>query len=136
MTRHIRLSRLLSMTDQIATQLHGLHFSALHPSDATWRPAVNVYAYADRMEVCVDLAGVDKREIRVDVEARRLSVSGHRTFPENDCEGPGCARILIMEIADGRFERTLEFTEEIDTERVEARQENGWLWIILPKPVR
>jgi HSP20 family protein len=38
-----------------------------------------------------------------------------------------------MEIQDGHFERTLEFPMDIDMERVEARQENGWLWIVIPK---
>jgi HSP20 family protein len=128
-----RLARILSMTDQIAGQLHGLHFSAFHPPDALWRPAVNVYAYENRVEVCMDLAGVEKKDIRVDVEPRRLTVSGHRLLPENSCVGPGCGRILVMEIQDGRFERALDFSFDIEMERVEARQENGWLWIVLPK---
>lgn len=121
------------MTDQIAAQLHGLHFAAFHPPDTSWRPAANVYAYADRLEVCLDLAGVDKKEIRVDVERRRLSVSGHRLLPESGCQGGSCGRILVMEIEDGAFERHLEFPVDIDTEKVEARQDNGWLWIVLPK---
>lgn len=136
MTGASRLARMLSMTDQIAGQLHGLHFSAFHPPDALWRPAVNVYSYEDRVEVCMDLAGVEKKDIRVDVEPRRLSVSGHRVLPQNSCVGEGCGRILIMEIQDGRFERTLEFSFDIEMERVEARQENGWLWIVLPKTQR
>jgi HSP20 family protein len=133
MTRTVRLTRILSMTDQIAAKLHKLHFAVLHPPSASWNPAVNVYAYEDRLEVCMDLAGVNKQDIRVDVASRSVSVSGHRAFPENSCVGPGCARILAMEIEDGTFERTLEFPVNIDTQRVEARQENGWLWITLPK---
>jgi HSP20 family protein len=121
------------MTDQIAAQLRGLHFSACRPADTCWQPAVNVYAYEDRLEVCMDLAGVDKREIRVDVEPRRLTVSGHRALPENGRSKQECGRILVMEIEDGPFGRTLEFTTDVDTSRVEARQDNGWLWIVLPR---
>lgn len=133
MTGTIRFARILSRTDQIAAQLHGLHFAAFHPPDTSWQPAVNVYAYADRLEVCIDLAGVRRQDIRVDVGPRRLSVSGHRVLPESGCEGEACGRILVMEIVDGPFERTLEFPVDIDTQRVEARQENGWLWIVLPR---
>jgi HSP20 family protein len=133
MTRTVRLTRILSMTDQVAAQLHKLHFAVLHQSDASWNPAVNVYDYDDRLEICVDLAGVNKQDIRVDVESRRVTVSGHRTPPATECVGPGCARILAMEIEDGRFERRLELPLPVDTRRVEARHENGWLWIILPK---
>jgi HSP20 family molecular chaperone IbpA len=37
-----------------------------------------------------------------------------------------------MEIADGAFERILEFPVAVETERVSARQDDGWLWIKLP----
>lgn len=132
MARNIRFTRIVSMADQLAAQLQGLHFSGLQAADASWQPAVNVYAYADRIEVCVDLAGVRKQDIRVEVEPRRLVVRGHRKMPERDCERPPCGRILVMEIVDGGFERMLEFPVDVDTERVDARQDNGWLWISLP----
>src|SRR6476619_2419204 len=128
-----RLSRILSMADQIAGQLHDLHFSSFQLPGPSWTPAINVYAYADRFEVCMDLAGVDKREIRVEAERRRLSVSGQRVVPGGSGEEACCKRILVMEIHDGQFARTLEFAEDLDTSRVQARQDNGWLWIILPK---
>lgn len=132
MARSIRFTRIVSMTDQLAAQLQGLHFAGLQPPDLKWQPAVNVYAYADRIEVCVDLAGVHKRDIRVDVEPRRLVIRGDRAMPERACEHPPCGRVLVMEIADGSFERVLEFQVDFDTRRVEAKQENGWLWITLP----
>lgn len=132
MARSTRFTRFISMTDQLAAQLQGLHFASLQPLDVTWQPAVNVYAYDDRIEVCVELAGVRKQDIRVDVEPRRLVIRGHREMPERECEDPPCGRILVMEIADGGFERVLEFPVDVDTERVEARQESGWLWISLP----
>lgn len=132
MAGSIRFTRIVSMTDQLIAQLQGLHFSGLQPADVTWQPAVNVYAYADRIEVCVDLAGVRKQDVRVEVAPRRLVIRGHREMPERECEHPPCGRVLVMEIADGTFERVLEFPTIVETERVEARHENGWLWISLP----
>lgn len=38
-----------------------------------------------------------------------------------------------MEIPEGAFERTLDFTVEIDPAHVQARQDTGWLWISLPR---
>lgn len=132
MSRSIRFTRLFSMADQLAAQLQGLHFAGLQSSEAGWRPDVNVYAHADRLEVCVDLAGVSKQEIQVEVEPRRLVVRGQRQAPDHGCEAASCCRILVMEIPDGSFERVLEFPVAVDTERVIARQDNGWLWITLP----
>ncbi len=121
------------MTDQLAAQLQGLHFSGPHPSAAHWQPAVNVYAHGDRLEVCVDLAGVRKQDIKVDVEPRRLVVHGHREPPDCGSERKACGRVLAMEIADGPFQRVLELPVVVDTSKVEARQDNGWLWITLPR---
>jgi HSP20 family molecular chaperone IbpA len=132
MARSIRFTRIVSLADQLAAQLQGLHFASLQPTDVNWQPAVNVYAYTDRFEVCVDLAGVRKQDIKVDVEPCQLVVRGHRKMPERDCESPPCGRILVMEIADGAFERVIEFPVDVDTGRVEARQADGWLWISLP----
>jgi HSP20 family protein len=123
---------MVSMTNQLAAQLQGLHFGSVQSPDATWLPDVNVYAYADHIEVCVDLAGVRKQDINVEVEPRRLVVRGHRQPPDRGCESAACCRILVMEIADGSFERVLEFPVMVDTSRVVAKQDNGWLWITLP----
>lgn len=120
------------MADQLAAQLQGLQFASLQSPEAIWRPDVNVYAHEDRLEVCVDLAGVGKQEIKVEVEPRRLVVRGQRQEPDSGCEASGCCRILVMEIPDGSFERVLEFPVAVDTEKVSARQDNGWLWITLP----
>jgi HSP20 family protein len=133
MTRSIRLARILSMADQLTVQLQSLQFSSYHPRDLAWQPAVNVYASADRLEVCMDLAGVRKQDIRVEVEPRRLVVSGCRNLPENPADPPPCSRILVMEIADGQFERRLEFPVDVDTTQVKAWQDNGWLWISMPR---
>jgi HSP20 family protein len=132
MPRSIRLTRLFSMADQLAAQLQGLQFAGLQSPEAIWHPDVNVYAHEDRLEVCMDLAGVSKQEIKVEVEPRRLVVRGQRQEPDSGCGDTSCCRILIMEIPDGSFERVLEFPVAVDTEKVSAKQDNGWLWITLP----
>lgn len=133
MAHSIRLTRIVGRTSEIVAHLQGLHFSSMGLPEEAWQPAVNVYAYADRLEVCVDLAGVSKEDVEVRVEGRRLVVRGHRSPPERRCARPPCGRILAMEIPDGAFERVLEFPAEVDAARAEARQDNGWLWILLPR---
>jgi HSP20 family protein len=121
------------MTDQVVSHLQRLHFAGFHPPGAVWEPAVNLYAWPDRLELCVDLAGVSKEDIKVDVGPRQLIIRGQRVLPGSGCGAPMCERILMMEIADGRFVRVLDLPLNVDAQRVEARQENGWLWITLPK---
>lgn len=132
MARSIRLTRIVARADQIAAQLHELHFGSFHAPVAAWQPQVNVYAHHDRFEVCMELAGVAKEDIEVQVDARRLVIRGERQAPEQHCGKPACGRILMMEIADGRFERTLDFAVDLDPDSTVAKHENGWLWITLP----
>lgn len=132
MARSIRLTKILARADQIAEQLHDLHFGLYHAPGRAWQPPVNVYAHEDRLEVCVDLAGVKKSEIDVQVDPRRLVIRGERHSPDQHCEHPPCGRLLMMEIAEGPFERVLDFPVDVNPDKTSARQENGLLWITLP----
>lgn len=133
MPRNIRITRIISRADSVAYQLQGLHFSNFNPPAESWQPQVNAYSYTDRYEVCVELAGVDKEAIDLQVEPRQIVIRGTResTEPPACTESP-CRHILMMEIDSGPFARILTFSRDIDTNRVVARQEHGLLWITLP----
>ena len=53
------------------------------PSE-TWTPNVNLYETARVYLVCVDLAGVDKEKIDVEVADQRLKLRGTRAVPTCD----------------------------------------------------
>lgn len=133
MAHSIRFTRIAGRASQIFAQLQELHFSSTGFPAEGWQPAVNVYAYADRLEVCVDLAGVAKQDVHVEMEPRRLVIRGRRPSPERGCDRPPCGRILMMEIPDGEFERVLDLPWDVDVGQTQARQDNGWLWISLPR---
>lgn len=107
------------------------HFATYCSIDA-WTPAVNAYALEDRLEVCVDLAGVDRRSIEVRVEPGKLIIRGTRSAPQPHCPSDQSMQILMMEIDHGPFERTLRISNRIATDRITAEQRNGLLWIHLP----
>ena len=50
------------------------------PSE-TWTPNVNLYEAEDSYLVCVDLAGVDKEKIDLEVVDQQLTLRGTRTVP-------------------------------------------------------
>ncbi|WP_157211022.1 Hsp20/alpha crystallin family protein [Verrucomicrobium spinosum] len=133
MPRGIRLTHIVTRADKLVSELEKLRHSAFRPPAAVWRPSVNVYEHPSKFEVCVDLAGVNKDEILVELTDRRLVFRGQRSAPEARCGHPPCGRILIMEITDGSFERTIDFPVDLNVPDADARQENGWLWISLPK---
>ena len=136
MARDIRLTKIVTRAGDVAYELSSLNFSGYHPK-AEWRPDLNAYRYDDRIEICVDLAGVDKEAIQVEVLPTALRFSGIRKAPLPSCgsdpERPGqCRQVLAMEIENGRFERELRLSGVVDPEKVDARHENGLLWIVLP----
>lgn len=102
-----------------------------------WTPAVNLYESAEAYVVCVDLAGVDKDKIAVDVGSGVLSLRGNRLPPNKACppEGLGLAqcRIHVMEIDDGPFSRQVELPSDVNEQAICARYRDGLLWIELPR---
>ena len=129
-------NQLVSELDHAMDQLIQRRFSQFRPSD-TWSPAVNAYRLPDRIEVCVDLAGVERDSIDLSVQPGALTLRGLRQTPMPEHEGrdtprPVDAQILVMEIEHGPFERTLRLPRGVDVDGVEAEQCNGMLCIRLP----
>jgi HSP20 family protein len=76
--------------------------------------------------VTVELAGVDPDDLNIEIQGRRLVLSGHR--------GPavGCEIYQQVEIERGRFRRTVELAAEVSAEQAKASYEDGMLRIELP----
>ena len=132
MSRKVRLTRIIDRAGDVAFDLSNLHFSDFHPIEG-WKPDINAYRYDNRFEVWVDLAGVEKSSISVDVLPDRVRISGTRKPPAPTRDTASrCRQVLCMEIESGRFEREVVLPEEVDRTRVTAKQDNGLLWIVLP----
>lgn len=129
------LSREMSkMIDQLQRGYYG--FS---PGE-TWQPAVNLYESDSAYLVCVDLAGVEKEKIDIELVEHQLILRGTRQVPAFDAakEGghPGEGeklRVHLMEIDHGAFARQVEVPADVAKDKIKATYRNGMLWIELPK---
>jgi HSP20 family molecular chaperone IbpA len=75
---------------------------------------------------------VDRSQIELRAEPRRVRLRGQRLPPEpGEAEG-AALQVLAMEIDHGAFEREIVLPAEVDPEQVEAEQRGGVLWIWLP----
>ncbi|HEY8668310.1 MAG TPA: Hsp20/alpha crystallin family protein [Tepidisphaeraceae bacterium] len=107
------------------------------PSE-TWTPNVNLYETEGNYLICVDLAGVDKEKIDVEVAHQTVTLRGHRSVPAHD-EGEvpeiagGKLRVHLMEIDHGAFSREVELPEDIERDKIVATYRSGMLWVALPK---
>jgi HSP20 family protein len=105
-----------------------------YPSDI-WTPNVNLYETEDSYLVCVDLAGVNKDKIDIEVTNQQLHIQGQRAVPVQQNEEGETPRVKVhlMEIDHGSFRRHVELPHDVHHEQITATYENGLLWIQLPK---
>jgi HSP20 family protein len=107
------------------------HFQEFCPED-TWSPAINMYRLSRRLEMCVDLAGVEPQSLDVRVEPGRLTIRGVRVAPEPPLRAGEEMHIVVMEIDHGPFRRNILLPEQVDLTRVQTQYSKGILWISLP----
>lgn len=103
----------------------------------TWTPSVNLYETEREYLVCVDLGGVDKEKIDIELIDQRLMIKGNRpvpTFPGVGGDGQDKKyRVHLMEIDHGLFSREVELPLNVEKDQIKATHRNGMLWIELPK---
>jgi len=126
----VRLRWFQGELHDLARELQRRNFSQYARPEG-WQPAVNAYRCDDCIKVCVDLAGVDKAEIDLSIEPRRLTIRGVRLAPEPSRDEPVALQILAMEIDHGPFVRELILPVDVLPEKSSAVQQNGLLWINL-----
>lgn len=94
----------------------------------TWEPPVDLYETDREIVVVVEVAGVDHRSLRVQLDGNRLSISGLRRESY-----PPVVRIHQMEIEYGYFERVVRLPAAVDEQGVSATYRDGFLKVQLPK---
>jgi HSP20 family protein len=96
-----------------------------------WRPAADVCESDNAVEVIVELAGVDQDELDVLLFEDAVVITGQRRVP------PAAGGVFhVAEIRQGPFRLELALPEAIDTERVDARYDQGLLKLTFPKRAR
>ena len=106
------------------------HYQGFCP-EASWAPAINLYQLRQRLDVCVDLAGVEPGSIQVQVETGQLTIQGMRRAPQPTAGSKQVLCIVAMEIDHGPFCRTVPLAQQVDHTNVQIQYTKGLLWIRL-----
>lgn len=95
-----------------------------------FQPTCDINEDKDHYFVSIDLPGVKKEDIKIELQGTTLHISGERqrALDEDDPE-----TILRQERVYGKFERTFQLPTSINVDEIEAHYENGVLNIALPK---
>ena len=129
--RTIRLRWWQGSFHGVAGEFEGPYFVGTAPP--AWRPALNAFRCEHGVRIYVDLAGVDRSQIDLEIDGRRLLIRGERETPEPSDDEGRAVQLIAMEIDYGPFLREVQLPDDIDIEQIHAEQRNGMLWISLPK---
>jgi HSP20 family protein len=95
-----------------------------------WVPAIDLVETDDHFVLKVDLPGLDKDDVEIEVKDGLLTVSGERKS-EHEERKDGYHRV---ERAYGGFSRSLSLPPGVDADQVQADFEKGVLEVRIPKP--
>ncbi|NIW50103.1 MAG: Hsp20 family protein [candidate division Zixibacteria bacterium] len=92
-------------------------------------PAINIWTNEDSQIITAEMPGIDVNDLEIDVSADTLTLSGERN-PDSGSNGRSYHR---RERNYGRFSRTIQLPFIVDTNKVEAKFNDGILHITLPR---
>jgi HSP20 family molecular chaperone IbpA len=96
-----------------------------------WMPPVEVLQRGDRLVICVDLPGISRESVNVEIQRDRVLVDGERKEEPQSGSTPGFRR---SERSYGPFHRAVPLPEGVDPDSAEASMRDGVLEISLRMP--
>lgn len=94
-----------------------------------WAPRMDMSEKDDGYIIRMDVPGVQRERIKVDVSDHELTVSGERKETKRDED----ENFLRVERTFGRFYRSVRLPKMADPDKVEARFKDGELVVRVPK---
>lgn len=113
----------------------GFRWPAVHDAGgeaAAWAPQIDVFERENRLITRVDLPGIRKEDVKVEIVEGHLAISGERTRePEHRTD-----RFYRSEREYGRFYRAVPMPDGIALDDVKATFEGGVLEVSVPLQAR
>jgi len=112
-----------------------LHRIAHHQADPRirctghWCPVVDILETPDSYIFRLEVPGVGRENISVELRNNRLILSGTRPMPDE----PQFAAYHIIERVHGYFERSFSIPGNVDADKARATYVDGVLEVVLPK---
>ena len=99
----------------------------LRHSGPAYSPDVDIYVSDDEAKFIVDLPGVSKGEVTIEVDENdSLIIRGNNSMKEPD-------NPVLRQYRTGNYYRAFQLSKEYDKEKVSAVLENGLLEVTIPR---
>lgn len=127
---HQELNNFLRDTFMESVFSHPLNLKKM----STWRPAIELKQTDKDYKVKVQLPGVNKEDIHVDLNNDYMTVTAEVKEEKNEKSGNGeDEKIHTSEFRYGKYVRTVSFDNPIKSDASVAEYKNGILHITMPK---
>lgn len=93
-----------------------------------YRPLTDIFETNDALHVVMEVPGVDREDIDIDLDKSRLTITGRIGL-----EQYGKLQPVYTEYGVGHFTRSFDLSNVIDQENIEASVNDGVLTLRLPK---
>ena len=103
-------------------------FGSSSPEDS-WQPACDIAEENEHFLLSIDMPGIPKENISIEVEGNKLVVTGERKSESRDQK----KGFTYSERKYGTFQRTFTLPRGLEAERIEAKFKDGVLELTLPK---
>jgi len=115
--------------EHLMQHVFGQTLPLLRPLHGKWRPNVDVFECENSVVVVAELAGVSKEDVSVTFDEGKIRITGVR----RDVMPYKTRKYCQMEISYNDFERIVHLPEDVDSEKISAKLNNGLLVIEAPK---
>lgn len=113
--------------DELADRVNALWEASVNGGPNGWAPLADIEETDDSYVVEIDLPGVKRDDIDIQLSDRQLTVSGE----VKEKERTGILRRRTRRV--GRFQYSVTLPADVDAERVNARLDDGVLTVRAPK---
>jgi len=96
--------------------------------ETIWKPPIELTEKNNQFEVQVAVAGVDPKDLKVEVTSDGLLVKGETKTEKKEEKG----EVYTSEFQSGSLFRSIHFPKKVDADKVKAEIKNGLLTIVAP----
>ncbi len=94
-----------------------------------WKPAADIYETKNAVMIDIELAGLKKEDVNVEVNDNLLSIRGERKFENEENEDNYYVRERFL----GKFYRAFTLPMDVATEKISAKFKDGILTLEIPR---
>lgn len=98
-------------------------------TESTFAPACDVEEAEDHFLISLEMAGVKKEDVKIEVVDSQLFITGERKTESATLSGGP----LYRERRYGKFSRSFALPTGLDADKVEAHYQDGMLRVVVPK---